>query len=170
MILYVRHGQTDCNNRNLWMGSIDSPLNKEGRIQAANAAAELSNTLVDRIYCSPLIRALETAQFIAEKQEKLPEIVILPGLRERCFGELEGTFKDKVARSDLARYSGVESEEDFLRRIECSMASIDKDGVVLIVSHSAVFRCLIERLGYSTTPSLVKIMNCQIVQLDMLNG
>lgn len=72
-----------------------------------------------------------------------------------------------MARKNLARYSGVESEEDFVRRIQCSMASIDKNGLVLIVSHSAVFRCLIEKLGYSTTPSLVKIMNCQIVQLDM---
>jgi len=166
-MLYVRHGQTDYNSSNLWMGSIDSPLNKEGRIQAESAAAELSGVFIDKIYSSPLIRAYETAQFIAEKQKKSPEIVILPGLRERCFGELEGTVKDEVARRNLARYSGVESEEDFVRRIQCSMASIDKNGLVLIVSHSAVFRCLIEKLGYSTTPSLVKIMNCQIVQLDM---
>lgn len=167
MMLYVRHGQTDYNSSNLWMGSIDSPLNKEGRIQAESVAVELSGVFIDKIYSSPLIRAYETAQVIAEKQKKSPEIVILPGLRERCFGELEGTVKDEVARKNLARYSGVESEEDFVRRIQCSMASIDKNGLVLIVSHSAVFRCLIEKLGYSTTPSLVKIMNCQIVQLDM---
>ncbi|XXE59500.1 histidine phosphatase family protein [Pseudomonas sp. R1-18] len=166
-MLYVRHGQTDYNSSNLWMGSIDSPLNREGRIQAENVAAELSDISIDKIYSSPLIRAYETAQFIAERQKKSLEIVILPGLKERCFGELEGTVKDEMARRNLARYSGVESEEDFVGRVESSMASIDKSGVVLIVSHSAVFRCLIEKLGYSTTPSLVKIMNCQIVQLDM---
>ncbi|WP_160320651.1 histidine phosphatase family protein [Pseudomonas asplenii] len=167
MILYVRHGQTDCNSSNLWMGSIDSPLNKEGRIQAENVATELSGIFIDKIYSSPLVRAYETAQFIAEKQKKLPEIVILPGLRERCFGELEGTVKDEVTRRNLALYSGVESEGDFAGRIEYSMSSIDKNGLVLIVSHSAVFRCLIEKLGYSTTPSLERIMNCQIVQLDI---
>lgn len=167
MVLYVRHGQTDYNSRNLWMGSIDSPLNKEGRIQAENLAVELSGIFIDKIYSSPLIRAYETAQFIAEKQKKSPEIVVLPGLRERCFGELEGTVKDEVARRDLALYSGVESEEDFAGRIEYTMSSIDKDGLVLIVSHSAVFRCLIEKLGYSSTPPLEKIMNCQIVKLHI---
>ncbi|WP_060478293.1 histidine phosphatase family protein [Pseudomonas monteilii] len=166
-MLYVRHGQTDYNSSNLWMGSIDSPLNKEGRIQAENVAAELSGIYIDKIYSSPLIRAYETAQFIAEKQIKTPEIVVLPGLRERCFGELEGTVKDEVTRKNLALYSGVESEGDFVGRIEYSMSSIDRKGLILIVSHSAVFRCLIENLGYSSTPSLEKIMNCQVVQLNI---
>lgn len=167
MMLYVRHGQTDYNSSNLWMGSIDSPLNKEGCIQAENLAAELSDIPIDKIYSSPLIRACETAKFVAGKQKKSPEIVILPGLRERCFGELEGTVKDELNRKNLALYAGVESEGAFARRIEYSMSSIDKKGLILIVSHSAVFRCLIEKLGYSTTPSLEKIMNCQVVQLNI---
>lgn len=167
-MLYVRHGQTNCNSGNLWMGSIDSPLNKEGRIQAENVATELSDIPIYKIYSSPLIRAYETAHFIAEKQKKSPDIVILPGLRERCFGELEGTVKDEAARRNLAIYPGVESEEDFAERIETSMACIDKkNGLVLVVSHSAVYRCLIETLGYTATPSLEKIMNCQLVQLDV---
>ncbi|MBP1141086.1 broad specificity phosphatase PhoE [Pseudomonas sp. PvP009] len=148
------------------MGSIDRPLNREGRTQAANVAEELSNICIDKIYSSPLARAYETSKLIAEKQKKLPEIIILTDLRERCFGELEGKVKVRMARGDLACYSGVESEEDFVGRIEHSMESIHNDGVTLIVSHSAVFRCLVEKLGYSTRPSLVRIMNCQIVQLD----
>uniref|UniRef100_A0A7C2AZS0 Histidine phosphatase family protein n=1 Tax=Pseudomonas graminis TaxID=158627 RepID=A0A7C2AZS0_9PSED len=167
MILYVRHGQTDYNSSNLWMGSIDSPLNEKGRIQAESLATELSDVCIDKIYSSPLIRAYETASFIAEKQKKSPEIVILPGLRERCFGALEGTVKDEMDRKNLALYSDVESEGEFAERIEYSMSSIDKNGLILIVSHSAVFRCLIEKLGYSTTPPLDVIMNCQVVQLNI---
>lgn len=93
--------------------------------------------------------------------------MILPGLRERCFGELEGTVKNEITRKNLAFYSGVESERDFAQRIEYAMSSIDKNGFILIVSHSAVFRCLIEKLGYSTTPPLEVIMNCQVVQLNI---
>lgn len=167
MMLYVRHGQTDYNSSNLWMGSIDSPLNEEGRTQAEKLATKLSDVFIDKIYSSPLIRACETASFIAEKQKKSPEIVILPGLRERCFGELEGTVKDEMTRKNLAFYSGVESEGDFAQRIEYAISSIDKNGFILIVSHSAVFRCLIEKLGYSTTPPLEVIMNCQVVQLNI---
>ncbi|NAT15691.1 hypothetical protein CU666_09500 [Pseudomonas syringae pv. actinidifoliorum] len=166
-MLYVRHGKTDYNSSNLWMGSIDSPLNEEGRIQAENLAAKLSDIFIDKIYSSPLIRAYETASFIADKQKKSPEIVIFPGLRERCFGELEGTVKDEMTRKNLAFYSGVESEGDFAERVECTMSSIEKNGLILIVSHSAVFRCLIEKLGYSTTPPLEVIMNCQVVQLNI---
>lgn len=147
------------------MGSIDAKLNHQGRIQAENAAIDLSKISIKKIYSSPLNRAYETSMIIAGRQTILPEIIILPGLRERCFGELEGTCKNKKTRSNLIFYSGVESEDDFGMRIEDSMSAIKEDGTILIVSHSAVFRYMIEKLGYSTNPKVRKIKNCQVVQL-----
>jgi len=165
LILYIRHGQTDYNIRNLWMGSIDAKLNHQGRIQAEKAAINLSSIFIKKIYSSPLARAYETSMIIAELQNTLPEIIVLPGLRERCFGELEGTCKNNETRRNLTFYSGVENEDDFKARITESMSNIEEDGTILIVSHSAVFRCMVEQLGYSTNPPTRKIMNCQFVQL-----
>ncbi|MFJ2408759.1 histidine phosphatase family protein [Pseudomonas sp. NPDC087814] len=165
MILYIRHGQTDYNINNLWMGSIDTPLNDEGRAQAKNAAIELSKIHLKKIYSSPLIRAYETAQIIAKQQCITPEISILPGIQERCFGELEGTYKSLNARANINFYSSVENKDLFKRRIMSSINSINKHENILIVSHSAVFRCLIEELGYLTVPPSKNIKNCQIVKL-----
>lgn len=149
------------------MGSIDAPLNYQGRIQAINAAIELSSIFIKKIYSSPLIRAYETAMIIAGRQNTPPDIVVLSGLRERCFGELEGTCKNDEIRRNLICYSGVENEDVFRGRITESMSSIEKNETILIVSHSAVFRCLTEQLGYSTIPPVRKIMNGQVVQLNL---
>lgn len=164
-MLYIRHGQTDYNVNDLWMGSIDAPLNSQGLMQARNAAIDLSRTVIKKIYSSPLVRAYETALFIADKQSILPEIIVMPGLRERCFGELEGRSKSVEARNNLTSYSGVENEYCFRARILSAMNSIEKNETVLIVSHSAVFRCLSKELSYSVTPPVEKILNCQIVRL-----
>lgn len=166
-MLYIRHGQTDYNVSDLWMGSIDAPLNFQGRIQARSAAIDLSRTVIKKIYSSPLVRAYETAQLIADKQGILPPIIVLPGLRERCFGELEGSRKNVGVRNNLDWYPGVESEDFFRARILSAMNSIEEDETTLIVSHSAVFRCLIEQLSYSTTPLVRKILNCQVVRLSI---
>lgn len=166
-MLYIRHGQTDYNVSDLWMGSIDAPLNFQGRIQARNAAIDLSRIVIKKIYSSPLLRAYETAQLIADKQNILPEIIVLPGLRERCFGELEGSSKSVEVRNNLAWYPSVESEESFRARILSAMSSIDKNETILIVSHSAVFRCLVEQLEYAVNPPVKKILNCQVVRLGV---
>lgn len=165
MILYIRHGQTDYNVSGLWMGSIDAPLNSQGRMQAKSAAIDLSYTAIKKIYSSPLIRAYETAQFIADKQSVLPEIIVLPGLRERCFGVLEGCSKSDFIINDLSWCPGVESDVLFGARVHGAMSSIELNETILIVSHSAVFRCLIDQLAYSVSPQVRKIKNCQVVQV-----
>lgn len=167
MILYIRHGQTDYNVKDLWMGSVDVPLNEHGRTQAENAAMKLSSIIIDKIYSSSLGRAYETASIIASRQSIPPEIVVLPGLRERCFGELEGTFKGGRSSKDLCGLLGVEGKEEFRNRVESSMSVIKKNENSLVVSHSAVFQCLIGSLGYSATPNVIKIMNCQVVSLAL---
>jgi len=165
LILYIRHGQTDCNMRKIWMGSIDSPLNEQGIIQARDIALELSKISINKIYSSPLCRAHETAMLIAEQQDIKPEIIIVPGLRERGLGGLEGTVKSEEARRKINSCPSVEAEQLFKARVKNSMSEIDKSGNVLIVSHSAVFRCLIESLGCMTIPCVQKINNCQVVEL-----
>ena len=64
MILFVRHGQTDCNINGIIQGHLDAPLNQTGIEQAEKTAEELKNTSIDIIYSSPLIRAKKTAEII----------------------------------------------------------------------------------------------------------
>jgi broad specificity phosphatase PhoE len=60
MLLLVRHGQTDANERGLLQGRIDLPLSDLGRRQAAALTRILPAS--GRVIASPLTRAVETAR------------------------------------------------------------------------------------------------------------
>lgn len=63
---FVRHGQTQWNLEGRLQGSSDIPLNDTGRAQAREAVSVLEPGQWDAIVSSPLSRARETAQIIAD--------------------------------------------------------------------------------------------------------
>jgi broad specificity phosphatase PhoE len=65
-ILLVRHGQTAWNRQDRFRGREDLPLNAHGHWQARAAGAVIADRWKPiAIYCSPLIRAVQTASAIA---------------------------------------------------------------------------------------------------------
>jgi probable phosphoglycerate mutase len=79
----VRHGRTAWNHQHRFLGTTDIPLDEEGQRQARSLAAALPRPF-DRVYTSPLARAVETARCLADQPEELP------ALRELYQGDLEG--------------------------------------------------------------------------------
>ena len=65
MIYVIRHGQTELNSRGVLQGRSDRPLNETGIAQARAAAERLRDIRFDRVYTSPLVRAVQTAQILA---------------------------------------------------------------------------------------------------------
>lgn len=90
--LYViRHGETMYNLEYRWQGcGLDAVLNENGERQAVELAKNVQNLGFEVLYCSPLIRAVQTANEIARQSEKDLPIVILQDLREGNFGEAKG--------------------------------------------------------------------------------
>lgn len=89
MNLYVvRHGQTEWNIMKKMQGSVDIPLNEKGIEQAYITKKNLENISIDIIFCSPLKRAMQTAEVI--NQDRNLEIIYDERLRERNYGEFEG--------------------------------------------------------------------------------
>ena len=88
MLYIMRHGKTDWNKLHKMQGRTDIPLNDEGRQMASAACEEYKNINIDVCYCSPLIRAYETAQLVL-KGRNIP-IIIDERLIEMGFGEYEG--------------------------------------------------------------------------------
>lgn len=86
MIYFIRHGQTDWNVRELMQGQTDIPLNDTGRYQAQQMAQSLQGITFDKVFCSPLCRAIETCKAVVDQSQ----IVVDHRLAERCFGEFEG--------------------------------------------------------------------------------
>jgi len=92
---WVRHGVTSWNQAGRIQGATDIPLSAEGERQALLLADRLRRepAVWDGIACSDLMRARRTAELIAERLE-LP-LVSDVRLRERSFGEAEGTTEEE---------------------------------------------------------------------------
>lgn len=90
-----RHGETDLNKAGRRQGQkIDAELNATGVAQAENLAKKLENSGIEKIYSSPLKRALKTASIVSDKLGV--EIEFAEGLKEGCFGVFEGLYKHEV--------------------------------------------------------------------------
>lgn len=63
---FLRHGETHWNASGTTQGQLCAGLNETGRAQARRAAEVLAREPIARIVASPLERALETAQIVAE--------------------------------------------------------------------------------------------------------
>lgn len=108
-IIVVRHGETDWNKQLRVQGVTDIPLNDKGVAQAQASAKALLSYLQNskisiQIYSSPLKRAMDTAQAIADElaaahhQPTSSTIGLLPrsGLEEWNLGDLEGLRKEEA--------------------------------------------------------------------------
>jgi len=87
-IIVLRHGETAWNHDTRIQGHTDIDLNDTGRWQAAQLGKALADEPLDAVYASDLKRAYATGQAVAQAQGLTVQAE--PGLRERCFGALEG--------------------------------------------------------------------------------
>jgi len=179
-IYLVRHGLTDWNANHMIQGQSDIPLNKEGEVQAKEAAQHLEKISFDEVYSSDLIRARKTAEIIV--LEKKMAVKTTKALRERFFGHFEGkdflVHGKEVAdlleqyRKKTAKEKPVmETDEQLVGRAivflrELAVAYAGKK--VLVVSHGSLIRCLLIHLGYGTYETLLPgaIKNLGYVKLD----
>jgi alpha-ribazole phosphatase len=96
-ILLVRHGVTSWNHVHRYQGHTDIVLSEDGIKQAYALKERFSNTPVEAIYSSDLLRAVKTAEIINEAHG-LP-LHTCPELREINFGIWEGlTFTEITKR------------------------------------------------------------------------
>lgn len=139
MRLYVlRHGQTDYNKEGKFQGQSDIELNKEGRKQARITAKKLENIKFDKVYVSPLKRAIETAKIVTNN--KL-ELEIDNRIMERSFGKLEGK-KVILDYEERVEEFGIETIESLEKRIGSFLKDIfdkykDSENI-LVVAHGGV--------------------------------
>lgn len=150
-IFLLRHGETDWNQEERLQGHMDIPLNQNGRAQISHAAEILSDLHpdIDLIVSSPLSRAYESAEIVADKlaYEKT-NIVIEPLLIERCFGAGESlTISERCEKYPNDIYPGMESLEDMLQRAHSVFEKIvtsyrDKQNI-LVTAHGAILYAIV---------------------------
>src|SRR5688500_11256249 len=63
----MRHGQAENNVSRMLVGRhIEAHLTPQGREQVADAAKQLKTIKIDKVFASPVIRAIETAQIVCD--------------------------------------------------------------------------------------------------------
>ncbi len=148
-LILVRHGETDWNVEGRYQGQADPPLNEHGREQARKTAAEIAGLRPDVIYSSPLRRAWETAQIIAEAAG-IDRVIPEPRLKEISQGEWEGMLVTDIEKEFPEEFRlwrerpwslklpGRESLEELEKRVMDAVSEIvakHRGQKVVIVSH-----------------------------------
>lgn len=180
-----RHGETDKNVQGVWQGcGTDSVLNENGYKQAAELARELRLKMMD-VYCSPLVRAVQTANVIARTGVTLRDVVIMQDLRECDFGDAEGVsfeeterrygkeFIDKILwpsdeTADLRMPNGESKRMVFKRVYDCLNRIVAlhtfsyAHHTICVVCHAGILSALQFGLGLKK----VSFENCAILHLQ----
>ncbi len=167
---FVRHGETDWNQRQLCQGQKDISLNEKGLLEAKAFAATTENLPLAWIVSSPLKRALQTAQEISLFHPSAP-LQIIPEWAERSWGKLEGMPSEQMyeieqkeeADPHYVPEKSVESRTAFRQRILRGLSLAQNlHPHPLIVSHGRVF---LELCYLLNLPPIRQIPNCQLVEL-----
>lgn len=182
MLYIIRHGKTDLNAKMLMQGRSDHPLNDDGFAQAEEAAGRFRNmgVTIDKVYSSPLVRAVQTAKTIAPKAE----LVIDGRLIEMDYGPYEGMDLNDPAPEvieffmDFVNVPAPEGMEplpaiverlgDFLEEIRDEAAKSN----VLISTHAIAMKGALEYLTPESGGSYwaKNIGNCDIYAAEVIEG
>jgi probable phosphoglycerate mutase len=148
LLLYlVRHGETEWNRLHRIQGRTDIPLNETGRKQALTTANLLAGRDWDAVITSPLSRAYETAELIAERLG-LPAPTVNDALVERNYGKAEG-MTDADLNWDFpgdTPVPGRESREEVATRVLPALIAIAEDHPdqsIVVVTHGGVIRSVL---------------------------
>ncbi len=147
----MRHGESPVNvTRTLSCRHVDPPLTESGVKQAGQAADWLAGRPIRRLYASPLLRAVQTAQIAGQRLGLDPTIA--EELREIDCGVLEGrsdreaweSFRQVMFRwfagdRDVGFDAGETGHQAAQRFARFMRGLPNEDGDALVVGHGGIF-------------------------------
>jgi probable phosphoglycerate mutase len=152
----VRHGDTPQAAEGVFCGDLDPSLTEHGHWQAEQLSGAVVPLEPVAIYCSPKLRARQTAEPIARATRLEP--IIEEGLREIAYGRWEGLKEADIRVSEPAALAawqddpslmsppGGETAYQIAARALPALARVrdrHKSGHVVLVSHKATIRVIV---------------------------
>lgn len=178
MIYIIRHGQTELNSRHALQGRSDHPLDEIGIEQAKEAAVLLSSVQFDKVYSSPLQRAVQTAEIVAPGVAALLDDRLI----EMDYGPYEGMDLASPAPEVLAFFrdfvntpapDGMEQLDSVVARTgnfleECCRTEEN----ILISTHAIAMKGFLEYLTPDSGGSYWSkhIGNCEVYVTEYRDG
>lgn len=174
-IFLIRHGQTTGDIEDRYGGHYDDHLSEKGQHQAQELAKNLIGKGIEIIFCSSLIRARETAQYVAN--ELNIEIKVISNIKEQNrYGILTGMIKSDAKEkypnqvdllSDRTKtVKEAESYEDFKTRILNAFKEIVSSShrTIAIISHGGPLKCILREIFNQEIER--DIEDCEFIELE----
>lgn len=182
-LLIIRHAKSIANDTGMFGGITDYDLSQEGIKQSDALALKLKDIDVDKIYSSPLKRAINTIKPTATMKNL--EINVVDDLREINVGSWENISRDILRKmypeenryiDETEFYTGMIGQEETLdvsNRMYNAILKIAKDNIgkkVIITSHIVAIRAFLckimnipfeetkEKIGNLENTSITKII------------
>ena len=180
MIYLIRHGQTAKNKEGVLQGRSNFPLNEAGK-QQAKAAGEMlkaAGISFDKVYTSPLIRAVQTAEIIAGD---IP-LTADDRLIEMDYGPYEGADLNHLPEEVLTFFrdfshnpapKGMEQLASVVARAGAFLEDIrGMEGNILISTHAIAMKGILECLTPTSEGSYWSkyIGNCAVYTAQQEDG
>ncbi len=152
-IYFVRHGESEVNiTKEFSYKVVDKPLTPKGILQAEQTGTYFSKKRIDEIYCSPMLRASQTAGIIGKAVGLEP--VEVEYFREVNVGSLELTPPTKEnwniyfgvtnrwmeGETDIPLPDG-ETADELTERLRKGLTDINSSGdgrTIVIVTHGGI--------------------------------
>lgn len=172
LMVFLRHGQALNNVEKILAGRTPGfGLTSRGTEQSRSAAHMLESLKINKIYCSPIKRAHQTAKIVAEKVKA--DIILDDRLLELDMGSFTGLkYADLLHRygnvferfyyedPELAK-AGIETFSDVKRRISSMTEHVLKhhrEENVLLVTHMDPIKAILANVTGLHSASLCKLV------------
>lgn len=150
-IIFVRHGKTILNEKNAYVGSIDTDISENGVEEIKKLRRLFQGVEFNKVFSSPLKRAIQSTQIITKNNYTVDN-----RLKEMNFGIFEGLSYNEICEkypveskkwvADYFNYNipGGESLKQVFNRTENFLKDISHlKGRVLVVTHGGIISCVL---------------------------
>jgi len=176
-IYLARHGQTAYNHEGRFQGQQEIPLDDTGREQALDLAKRAAGIGFRALWCSPLLRARETADAVAarlglEPREDARLMETDAGdWTDRTFAEVIAEAPERFAAFATGdpgfAFPGGESFAEQEQRVSAALVDIERGELpALVVCHGMVIRAALAGRAGHLPHRFERVPNGALVPLD----
>src|ERR1700683_4064422 len=156
LVYLARHGQTAYNAEGRFQGQQEIPLDDTGRAQAAELAERAAGYGFAALWCSPLLRARETADLVAAR------IGLTPREDARLMETDSGDWTDRSFAGVIA-----EGPDAFDAFATPALRDVESGGLpALVVCHGMVIRAALAVRAGELLEHIKRVPNAALVPLD----
>lgn len=176
-VFLARHGQTAYNLERRFQGQLPVPLDETGRVQAGELAERAAAHGFASLWCSPLLRARETADIVAARLGLQPREdarlmeTDAGAWTDRLFVDVQAEAPDAFAAfaaGDSAfAFPGGESFAHQEERVAAALAEVEEGALpALVVCHGMVIRAALSSRAGHWEPGAERVPNGALIPLE----